>query len=93
MIDFKSLYTNIPVEAAVHLMKELMFKFQNIIPNAHVVLELLDLVLKNSLMQINGEYFQQFFGIIIGANVAPILENSYSAILEQELEIIRKAKT
>ena len=48
-VDFKSLYTNIPVLDAIEIMKKLVFQFQNIIPNAHFVIELLGIVLTNSL--------------------------------------------
>ena len=86
-IDFKSLYTNIPVEDAINSIKKLCFDFQNIIPNAHFIIELLDLVLHSSLMVFDGEYFQQIFGLIMGTNVAPILTNIYMAMLENELKI------
>ena len=58
----------------------------------HLIIELLNLVLNKSLMQFNGEFFQQFFGIIIGTNVAPILANLYLAMLQQELETVCKTK-
>ena len=74
-------------------MKALMFKFQNVIPNRHLVIELLDVILKSSLMQFNGIIFNSFFGIIMGTNAAPILANLYLAMLEKELEAICKAKT
>ena len=74
-IDFKSLYTNIPVQDAINAIKELVWKFGNVIPNAEFIVELLDVILKNSLMTFDGEYFQQIFGVIMGTNVAPILAN------------------
>ena len=85
-IDFKSLYTNIPVEDAINSIRKLCFDFQNVIPNAHFIIELLDLVLHSSLMVFDGEYFQQIFGLIMGTNVAPILTNIYMAMLEKELK-------
>jgi len=85
-IDFKSLYTNIPVDDAINSIKKLCFDFQNVIPNAHFIIELLDLVLNSSLMVFDGEYFQQIFGLIMGTNVAPILTNIYMALLENELK-------
>ena len=60
-IDFKSLYTNIPVEDAINAIKILVWKFQDVIPNAEFVVELLEVILKNSLMTFDGEYFQQIF--------------------------------
>jgi len=90
-IDFKSLYTNIPVDDAINSIKELVMEFIDVIPNAEFVIELLNIILKNSLMTFNGEYFQQIFGVIMGTNVAPILANIYLAKLEQIL--FEKSKT
>ena len=72
-VDFESLYTNIPVEHAIDMMKELVFEYKNIISNANFIIELLELVLKNSLMEFHGEYFQQFFGIRMGQKLHPFL--------------------
>ena len=49
-IDFKSLYVNIPVDDAINSIKKLCFDYQNVIPNVHFIIELLDLVLNSSLM-------------------------------------------
>ena len=68
------------------MMKKLVFQFQNVIQNAHFVIDLLDLVLKNSLMTFDKEYFQQIFGIIMGTNLALILANLYLAMLQEELK-------
>ena len=85
-IDFKSLYTNIPVDHAIELMKEIIYENKDIISNADFILDLLDVVLKNSLMQFREEFFQQIFGVIMGTNVAPILANLYMAKLEMFLK-------
>ena len=37
-------------------------------------------------MTLNGEFFQQIFGVIMGTNVAPILANIYLAKLEKKLK-------
>ena len=68
-IDFKSLYTNIPVEDAIKCIIELVNEHQDVIPNANFIIELLEIVLRNSLMSFDGEYFQQIFGVIMGTNV------------------------
>ena len=39
-MDFKNLYRNISVEDAMELMRRLFFKYQNVIPTAHLILEL-----------------------------------------------------
>jgi hypothetical protein len=83
-IDFKSSYTNIPVDDAIKSIKQLCFDFQNVIPNAHFIMKLLDLVLKSSLMTFDGKYFQQMFCLIKGTNIASILTNIYMAMLEND---------
>ena len=85
-VDFENLYTNIPVLDAIEMIKRLVFLYQNVIQNAHFIIELLDIVLKNSLMSFDKEYFQQIFGIIMGTNLAPILANLYLAMLHNELK-------
>ena len=59
-------------------MKRLFFKYPNVIPNLHFILELINIVL--------------ILGIVMGTNLAPILANIYMAMLEEELYIkcIRK---
>ena len=86
-IDFESLYTNIPVTDAIEMMKKLVFQFQNVIQNAHFVIDLLELVLKNSLMTFDKEYFQQIFGIIMGNNFSP---NSSSSLFSHVTRGIKK---
>ena len=56
-IDFKSLYTNIPVEDAIKCIIELVNENQDVIPNANFIIKLLEIILKNSLMSFYGEYF------------------------------------
>ena len=45
------------------------------IPNTNFIIELLEIILKNSLMLFDREYFQQIFGLFMGTSVAPELEN------------------
>ena len=43
-IDFKSLYTNIPVEDAINSLKQLVWEYQHVIPNAEFIVELLEII-------------------------------------------------
>ena len=79
------------MEAAIKCIKELVEEYKGVIPNANFIIELLEIILKNSLMTFNGEYFQQIFGVIMGTNVAPILANIYMERLETLLK--EKCKT
>jgi hypothetical protein len=74
-IDFKRLYTNNPVEDAIKCIIELVNEYQDVIPCANFIIKLLEIILQNSLMSFDGEYFQQFFGVNMGTNVAPILDD------------------
>ena len=56
-------------------------EFDNVIQNVDFIVELLNGILKNSLVTLNGEYFQQNFGVIMGTNVASILTNTCFAKL------------
>ena len=40
-VDFKSLYTNVPVQDVINAIKKLEWENQNVIPNAEFVVELL----------------------------------------------------
>ena len=42
-------------------MKEIIYENKDIISNADFILDLLDVVLKNSIMQFQEEFFQQMF--------------------------------
>ena len=52
------------------------------IPNAHLILELMEIVLKGAVMKFQKEFFMQIMGIVMGTNLAPILANIYMAMLE-----------
>ena len=73
-------------------MKKIFFKYQNVSPNAHFMLELMKIVLKNAVMKFQEEFFLQILGIVMGTNLAPILANIYRGMLEEELYIICKKK-
>ena len=69
LVDFKNLYRNISVKAALELMKRLFFKYQNIIPNAHLIIELMELVLHSAIMKFHKDFFKQSLGIVMGTTV------------------------
>ena len=47
MVDLKNLYSNISAKDALERLKRQFFKYQNIIPNAHLIIELMELVLNS----------------------------------------------
>ena len=76
-IDFSSLYTNISVKDAMELIKRLFFRYQNVIPNAHLISELMEIVLKGAVMKFQEEFFMQIMGTVMGTNLASILAYIY----------------
>ena len=44
-VDFESLHINIPVQHAIELMKELVLKYRDVISNAEIIIDLLELIL------------------------------------------------
>jgi hypothetical protein len=85
-VDFKSLFTNIPCDHAVELIKEIAFMHQLECQNIHFIIELLEVTLKYNAMDFMGETFIQIFGIAMGTNIAPIIANLYLAMLEKKLK-------
>ena len=71
-------------------MKTLDFKYQNIIPNAHLILELMELELNCAIMTFQEEFVRQILGIVMGTNLAPILANVKMAVMEEEFYIMCK---
>ena len=56
---FQNPYSNISVKDALELIKKLLFKYQNIIPNAHLILELMELVLNSAVMKFQKDFFKK----------------------------------
>ena len=79
-VDSQNLYSTISVKDALELMKRLFFKYQNIIPNAHLIIELMELVLNSAVMKFQKDFFKQILGIVMGTNLAPILANIYGNV-------------
>jgi len=70
------------VQDALELLKRLFFKYQNVIPNAHLIIELMEVVLNSAVMEFLEVFYRQILGIVMGTNLAPILANIYMARLE-----------
>ena len=72
-VDFKSLYTNIPVEYTIELMKELVFENKDVISNTDFIIDLLEVVLKNSLMEFHNKYFDKCLALLWELMLVPSL--------------------
>ena len=65
-IDFKSLCTNISVKDVIEVMKSLFLKYQDMIRNAHFIIELMELVLNCVITTFQKEFFCTNFGKCYG---------------------------
>ena len=64
----------------MELMCRLFFKYQNVIPNAHLILEVMELVLSCAIMKLQKKFYKQFLGTAMDTNLAPFLANIYGYV-------------
>ena len=84
-----SLYTNIPVDHAIEVLKQLIQENIDLFPRkdlADFMIEMLEFVLKHNVMEYKQMVFKQIFGIAMGTPLAPVLANLYLAFLERTLQ-------
>ena len=79
--DVESLFTNVPVEESIAIIKRRLPEDTTVEERTslsrNTVVDLLDLCLKCTYFQYNGEYYQQVDGVAIGSPVSPIVANIY----------------
>ena len=88
-LDVVSLYTNIPVDHAIEVLKQLIQENLHLFPRPELpelMVEMLEFVLKNNIMEYKEMVFKQIFGIAMGTPLAPVLANLYLAFLERVLK-------
>ena len=88
-IDVSSLYTNIPhkdgIEATINALR------QDTDPNPlrppiEILEEMLNIVLRNNVIEFNGEFFLQLQGTAMGTKMAPAYANLFMGSLEPRLQ-------
>nr|XP_008114451.1 PREDICTED: uncharacterized protein LOC103279723 [Anolis carolinensis] len=84
-MDITSLYTNIPLDEARTVIKELLDTRNPPAPPTHFLMDLLDIVLENNYFRCKSQFFLQIFGVTMGSPVAPALANLYIASMEENL--------
>ena len=94
-IDVSSLYTNIPhnegTQSALHYLKQDPDTYrQPEQPIPEVLIELIDIVLKNNVFEFNDNYYLQIQGTAMGTKMAPAYAKLFMGKLEQKL--IEKGK-
>ena len=88
-IDVSSLYTNIPHEEGIKACIEALTSCSDpdpLQPPIEIIEEMLNIVLKNNVMEFNGEFFLQLQGTAMGTKMAPAYANLFMGSLEPKLQ-------
>ena len=84
-IDVSSLYTNIPhrdgIQACIRAIKECPDP-DPLQPPLEILVEMLNIVLKNNVIEFNNEFFLQLQGTAMGTKMAPAYANLFMGSLE-----------
>jgi hypothetical protein len=83
-MDITSLYTNMPSELVLQLLTELFEAFPH--PKSEMLLDMIKFCLENNLMEFNGRFFLQIFGMAMGTPMAVIIANIFMSMLEKRLK-------
>ena len=84
-VDFDSLYTRIPIGEAIQCIKEL---FQNyLIPQADLIIALLNSILYLNVIEFNGEFYLQISGLGMGTSLASTFANIFVGWLQMQQNI------
>ena len=90
-IDVSSLYTNIPhrdgIEACIHALNN----DQNpdpLRPPVEILTEMLNIELKNNVIDFNGDFFLQLQGTAMGTKMAPAYANLFMGSIEPRLQTL-----
>ena len=71
-VEFKNLYSYISVKYSLGLMKRWLWNTKNVIPNEHLIIEVIELVLNNAVIKSQKVLFKHKLDFVIGTNLAHI---------------------
>ena len=95
-IDVSSLYTNIPhkdgIEACINALQTKM-EPDPLHPPIEILAEMLNIVLKNNVVEFNGEFFLQLQGTVMGTKMAPAYANLFMGTLKPRLQNLGLLRT
>ena len=86
--DVSALFTSVPVDPALNLIKDLLekdhtLKERTVIEVSDIIL-LLEFCLKNTYFSFQDQFYEQVEGAVMGSPVSPIVANLYMEYLEQK---------
>ena len=81
-IDVEKLYPSIPLEEGIQFFKEALDKCNNGGPSSNFLVELLEMVMRNNLVEFNKKFYRQTYGTSMGSPCSP----SYADVFMDALE-------
>ena len=86
--DVSALFTSVPVDLALNIIKDLLakdhtLKQRTVLAVSDIIL-LLEFCLKNTYFSFQGQFYEQVEGAAMGSPVSPIVANIYMEYLEQK---------
>ena len=86
--DVSSLFTSVPIDPALKIIKDLLVKDPTLKDRTVIgiddIILLLEFCLKNTYFSFQGQFFEQVEGVAMGSPVSPIVANLYMEYLEQK---------
>ena len=86
--DVSALFTSVPIDPVLKLIKDLFVKDPTLKDRAVIgiddIILLLEFCLKNTYFSFQGQFFEQDEGVAMGSPVSPIVANLYMEYLEQK---------
>ena len=85
-LDITSLYTNIPHNAGIQSIEEILVIYitPNNLPHNSYIIELLEVVLTNNHFNFNGKHYHQVSGTAMGTKLAPLYANLFMTKFEEK---------
>ena len=87
--DVSVLFTSVPVDPALNIIKDLLVKDHTLkkrtVMEVGDIILLLEFCLKNTYLSFQGQFYEQVEGAAMGSPVSPIVANLYMVYLEQKL--------
>lgn len=86
--DVESLYTNVPVEEAIEVVLDFMYKPTKIIDvpfDREQMKTLLDLLVRDAPFRFQNKIYKQVDGVAMGNPLAPIIADLWRQKMEQKL--------
>ena len=86
--DVSALFTSVPVDPAINIIKDLLAKDHTLkertVLAVNDIILLLEFCLKNTYFSFQGQFYEQVEGAAMGSPVSPIVANFYIEYLEQK---------